>query len=436
VQSGFERLDTRDLIRLPGGVGNLFSQDMTVPLPRDGNALVLPDTDAIATLPEALRKRIEVSPEAGTVTVRGGATQGDIEKLAATFASPDAASTVRQSFVSVLARRIGPAVGDGTPAERGEEARVPQLMLRQDGFLEVFGESALLDADWEIESFDPRLTEGEFAQDPFAMRRARLSISELEKIECGVYDRLDSQLALLAVEDGWDAKELVNWLDANIRFPYADRDQKVAWIDAVVHWLLTRREPPFSIAELAYRKYRLRGAVERKLAAGLRLAKQQVFDRLLQDESRFESSVDHATVFRQGRYAYDTAYAGLVPLRRHFFPVIGNLKDRGEEFDCAEYIANQLPGIAWWIRNVERKPSSFSLQTASDRFYPDFLLGLPDGGVVAVEYKGGHLADSADSREKKRIGELWERRGTNCAFAWVERGNWESIKAAIARLST
>lgn len=436
VQSGFERLDTRDLISLSGAAGHLFSQDMTVPLPRDGDAIVLPDTGAIATLPAALRNRVEVSPEAGTVTIRGGATPGDIEKLATTFASPDAATTVRRSFDSMLATRIGPVVDGGTPAERGEEARVPQLMLRQDGLLEVFSESALLDADWEIEGFDPRLTEGEFAQDPVAMRRARLSISELETIECGVYDRLDSQLALLAVEDGWDAKELVLWLDANIRFPYADRDQKVAWINAVVDWLLTRREPPFPVAELAYRKYRLRGAVERKLAAGLRLAKQQVFDGLLQDETRFEASADQATVFRQGRYAYDTAYAGLVPLRRHFFPVIGNLKDRGEEFDCAEYIANQLPGIDWWIRNVERKPSSFSLQTASDRFYPDFLLGLPGGGVVAVEYKGSHLADSADSREKKQIGELWERRGTGCAFAWVERGNWEPIRAAIARLST
>lgn len=435
VQSGFERLDTRDLIRLPEAAGNLFSQDMTVPLPRDGNAIVLPDTGAIATLPAALRNRVEVSPEAGTVTIRGGATKGDIEKLAATFASPDAATAVRLSFDSALATRIGPVVDGGTPAERGEEARVPRLMLRQGGFLEVFSESALLDADWEIEGFDPRLTEGEFAQDPVAMRRARLSISELETIECGVYDRLDSQLALLAVEDGWDANELVLWLDANIRFPYADRDQKVAWINAVVDWLLTRREPPFPVAELAYRKYRLRGAVERKLAAGLRLAKQQVFDDLLQDESRFEASMEQATVFRQGRYAYDTAYAGLVPLRRHFFPVIGNLKDRGEEFDCAEYIANQLPGIEWWIRNVERKPSSFSLQTASDRFYPDFLLGVPGGGVVAVEYKGSHLADSADSREKKRIGELWERRGSGCAFAWVERGSWEPIRAAVARLS-
>jgi type III restriction enzyme len=240
-------------------------------------------------------------------------------------------------------------------------------------------------------------------------------------------------LALFSVEDGWSAAELVHWLDANIYFPYADRDQKVAWIDSVVTWLIERRQPQFTIAELAYRKYRLRGAVERKLAAGLRLAKQAVFNALLGDESRFETSSDQTRVFKQGRYAYDNPYTGLIPLKRHFFPVIGNLKDRGEEFECAEYIANQLPGVAWWIRNVERKPTSFSLQTASDRFYPDFLIGMEGGGIVAVEYKGGHLADGDDSREKKRIGDLWGRRSENCAFAWVERRDWGAIRDAVAR---
>ena len=138
---------------------------------------------------------------------------------------------------------------------------------------------------------------------------------------------------------------------------------------------------------------------------------------------------------KQGRYAYDTPYTGLIPLKRHFFPVIGNLKDHGEEFDCAEYIANQLPGVTWWIRNVERKPTSFSLQTASDRFYPDFLIGLDGGSTIAVEYKGKHLSDSGESRGKRRIGELWERRSRNCAFAWVEQRDWTAIKNAAARIT-
>lgn len=436
VQNGFERLDTKQLIQFPeaGHTGHVFSQDLTVPLPESGDSIVLPEPGALESLPATLKRRLEISPETGTLTIRGGANAQDIRKVAATFSQPEVVAVVKQNLDTALAGRIARPMQVATPAERGEEARIPQLALKQGSLFEVFSESALLDADWEIDDFDPELNESEFAHDLEAMRRAHLSISELEKVECGIYDRLDSQLALFGIEDGWSATELVHWLDANIYFPYSDRDRKVAWINAVVAWLTGRRHPPFTVAELAYRKYRLRGAVERKLAAGLKLAKQMEFDSLLADESRFEVSVDKALLIRQGRYAYDTPYAGLVPLKRHFFPVIGNLKDRGEEFDCAEYIANQLPGVSWWIRNVERKPTSFWLQTASDRFYPDFLVGLRGGGIIAAEYKGSHIADSAESREKRRIGELWERRGRNCAFAWVERRDWSAIKDAVARV--
>lgn len=118
--------------------------------------------------------------------------------------------------------------------------------------------------------------------------------------------------------------------------------------------------------------------------------------------------------------------------RRHFFPVIGNLKAQGEEFECAEQIANHLPGVKHWVRNVERKPGSFWLQTSSDRFYPDFLTELENGTIVAVEYKGADRAASPDSIEKKRIGELWAARSNGrCRFAWIENRNWAALRAAV-----
>jgi type III restriction enzyme len=137
-------------------------------------------------------------------------------------------------------------------------------------------------------------------------------------------------------------------------------------------------------------------------------------------------------MFRKDEYAYDSIYTGVFRLKRHFFPVIGNLKDSGEEFDCAQEIANHLPNVEWWIRNVERKPTSFWLQTASDKFYPDFIIRLYGGVTVAVEYKGGHIADTRDSREKKQIGELWARRSEGrCRFAWVENRNWNALRNAV-----
>jgi type III restriction enzyme len=434
VQSGFERIETKDLIHTQwddSAANDLFTPqaDLVIPLPEIGETLAMPDADAVMALPKSLREKVEVSPEMGTLTIKGGANATSLKQIAETFRQPEIVKTVRERLDTQMAANIAPAKREMTPAEKGESARVPLLSIHQHSFFDVFDETPLLDADWEIDEFDPKLTESEFAHDVEAMRRASLTISQLEKIECDIYEKLDSQLALFTHEEGWQTTDLVHWLDRNLFFPYAESGQKAAWLNAAVTYLIERRG--ITLDELAYRKFRLRGSLERKLASGLVLAKQRVFNGLFEDESKFDVRDEHAVVFEQGRYGYDTPYTGLMPLKRHFFPVIGNLKGSGEEFECAEFIANQLEGVDWWVRNVEKKPTSFWLQTASDKFYPDFIVKMKSGIIMAVEYKGGHIADGSDSMEKKRIGELWAKRSAGrCRFAWVETKNWQEIKVA------
>ena len=434
VQSGFERLDTRDLIRTEADdlpMADLFAQqgDLTVPLAESAETVVLPDEEAFAALPKSLRDKVEFSPENGTLTIKGGATPEQVRKVAETFKQPDVIRQVRERLDTVQAIQAAPPARQPTPAERGVRVNIPLLCFEQTGFFDVFDESPLLDADWEIDDFDPALTEGEFNKDVEAMRRARLSISQLEKIECEVYDRMDSQLALFGHEQGWTVVDLVGWLENNLTVPYADAGQKAAWLNAAVTLLLEVRR--FELDELAYRKFRLRGALERKLVAGLTLAKQRVFDGLFDEPDAFSVREEHAITFEMGRYGYDFPYTGLLPLKRHFFPVIGNLKGTGEEFNCAEYIANQLAGVDWWVRNVEKKPHSFWLQTASDKFYPDFIIKMQNGLTLVVEYKGGHITEGRDSDEKKRIGQLWAKRSNGqCRFVWVEKEKLHLIAEA------
>lgn len=439
VQSGFERLDTRGLIRTEADdqqTTDLFAQqdDLTVPLPESAETVVLPDEEAFAALPKSLRDKVEFSPENGTLTIKGGATPEQIRKVAETFKQPDIIRQVRKRLDTVQAIQAAPPARQPTPAEQGVRASIPLLCFEQTGFFDVFDESPLLDADWEIDSFDPALTEGEFNKDVEAMRRARLSISQLEKIECEVYDRMDSQLALFGHEQGWTVVDLVGWLENNLIVPYADAGQKAAWLNEAVTLLLEVRG--FELDELAYRKFRLRGALERKLVAGLTLAKQRVFDGLFDEPDAFSVREEHAITFELGRYGYDFPYTGLLPLKRHFFPVIGNLKGAGEEFNCAEYIANQLAGVDWWVRNVEKKPHSFWLQTASDKFYPDFIIKIQSGLILVVEYKGGLLTEGRDSVEKKRIGQLWAKRSNGqCRFVWVEKEKLHLIAEAATSSS-
>ena len=95
--------------------------------------------------------------------------------------------------------------------------------------------------------------------------------------------------------------------------------------------------------------------------------------------------------------------------------------DDGEEVQCAQ-VLDRLPEVAYWIRNAARHPASFWLPTATDRFYPDFIARLNDGRLLVVEYKGEHIAEGSDTREKGVIGELWQRNSDGrCLFTVVEK---------------
>ena len=100
-------------------------------------------------------------------------------------------------------------------------------------------------------------------------------------------------------------------------------------------------------------------------------------------------------------------YSGALQFKKHFFGGIGELKASGEEFECAKLL-DAAPQVKFWIRNLAQRPeTSFWLQTSTDRFYPDFVAMLQDGRILALEYKGEHLADTADTLEKTNVGALW-----------------------------
>lgn len=67
-----------------------------------------------------------------------------------------------------------------------------------------------------------------------------------------------------------------------------------------------------------------------------------------------------------------------------------------------------LSQVKYWIGNLPNRPqTSFWLPTSTDRFYPDFVAILQDGRIFVIEYKGAHLADGDDTKEKTNVGQLW-----------------------------
>ena len=133
-------------------------------------------------------------------------------------------------------------------------------------------------------------------------------------------------------------------------------------------------------------------------------------------------------------------YSGRFRFKKHYYPVIHDLREKrndgtpAEEFVCARAI-DGLSSVKHWVRNVERDDRfSFWLPTATDYFYPDFVAELNDGRVLVVEYKGAHLIDLADTREKDQIGRQWEASsGGKCLFLMaVADDNGRDVATQIA----
>lgn len=436
VHAGFERQDVKDLIHATGGDSTqedlLRRQDsVTVPLPQADERIELPDLSA---LPEATRKRfeknLEVSPETGSMTLKGEWNRNDQKALKDSFKSPQAVNIVEQALARLTAHKTHYVP---TPSERGDSFAVPLLAWKQGDLLIDAGESPALEGVWSLKDAPAELSEKEFPRDLEAMQRARLAVTTAGKVTYDSGAKLDVQMQMFVREPTSEAG-LLWWLERQLQDDGIDPDDLAAWLSGALGFLQQQRQ--FTTDDLAYRKFRLREVLAERLKKTRRQAMTQGFLALLGDEASLSVDDRLQRIFSSGRYAWDWQYNGFVTLKRHFFPQIGNLKSEGEEFDCAQFIANDLEGVESWIRNVERKPGSFSLPTSSDRFYPDFLIRLPSKRIVAAEYKGGHIADSADSREKRSLGELWERRsGGHCAFAWVEKGDFAAIEAAIRRCS-
>ena len=84
------------------------------------------------------------------------------------------------------------------------------------------------------------------------------------------------------------------------------------------------------------------------------------------------------------------------------------------------------------MRNlVRREGSSFFLQKADGRFYPDFLCQLPGidgqpGAVLIVEYKGANAWLNAE--DDRLIGGLWANLSEGrCRFVMVKDKRWDWV---------
>lgn len=234
------------------------------------------------------------------------------------------------------------------------------------------------------------------------------------------------QLSLDAVNVNITSDDLVRWLDRALQQLDSEQQRHFvqshlqAYLAAVVSYLLNDQR--VSLNTLARMRFVLARRVNAQIA-DMRVAATKIQFQQLVFEGGWKVEPDwtHPFKFVPGSYPAHAGsrYDGRWEFKKHYYPVIADLKDKGEEFDCARLI-DKHPKVKHWVRNLDQAPFGFWLPTARGRFFPDFIAELLDGRLAVIEYKGAHLRNDPYEIEKRKVGELWAASsGGKCIFKIV-----------------
>jgi len=220
------------------------------------------------------------------------------------------------------------------------------------------------------------------------------------------------------------AQDLVRWLDQSLfqKLPELTQGQRSSYFAAVINHLMHERGVP--LVTLAKARFKLAQDIEARVGdLKDKAAKAQFRQLVLEGEWTIEPDWAHPVLFEANRYPVPAGsrYTGRYQFNKHFYPVLADLKDGGEEFLCAQLLDNH-PKVKHWVRNLVTEPCGFALATSRGRFFPDFVAELNDGRIAVVEYKGAHLLNDPYEIEKRQIGELWaQKSGGKCIFGQVAK---------------
>ena len=404
-------------------------------------AITLSEKPDLKSVPKPVRDKVSWDGKLNTLTISTPLTEDEAEVLKASVTSETAAAAIVEA---AEVSRTTAIEFFQTPAELGERFRVPQLALRVQGELALFDDPEVLEYPWDLSPYDAAPT-----ADELKALGAALKVSEGDEIDIDegghVVSRflpeLQRDLALVYQPENWDEVRLATWLCRNLPEPSLTHASKRAFVAA---WLtdLLRRDG-FTLARANLQKFLIRNLLEARIRELRKQAVGRAFQQTLFGDdaaTRVAVTDQYAFEFHAQAYAPSRDYDGRFghfDFRKHFYGRMGDF-DSKEEFECACKLDMwaQQGRIQFWVRNlVRREGSSFFLQKADGRFYPDFLCQLPGsadkpGVILAVEYKGADRWNGAE--DDRLIGGLWANLSEGrCRFVMVKDKRWDWIEEKL-----
>jgi type III restriction enzyme len=446
--NGFTRAEAeRIIIPVPQGVLPLGAQPKTVQVPP---AEI--DTAVAEVQVPALAGKARIDASKGEITVIVPLDQDETDKLVSCVKSPEAKAKVAEA-VEVVRQAEKAFGGTGktrvpSPWERQLDFIVPLLCVREDGLLLEFESTFLLEHPWKLSAKDAALSDGYNPLFRPAGKAGLIDVGARGEVETSVLKdvpgadfvgTLHQQVMALGTAGDWSLETLVAWLDKQIDHQDIPLGESAEFLRKVIRGLMAKCGIA-DVSVLALDRFRLRDEIEARIQQHRDGERKTAFQAFLLPEAPLAVSEERTINFKTMSYEPSWLYEGGFQFKNHYFgPKPGELKettpggDLTEEFKCAQFLDGQ-PEVAFWLRNLARRNTSFRLQTSKDWFYPDFLCQLMDGRVMAVEYKGKHLYDAADAEEKRAVGAVWESRsGGKCLFVMPTEGDFSVIAKAMER---
>jgi type III restriction enzyme len=400
--------------------------------------VTLPEKPELKKIPKATRDKLQWDKKNNTLTINAPLSSEETAEITNAVTAEESVTAIETA-----ADESRKAVEFfQTPAEKGIPFEVPQLALRVQGELELFEDPEQLEYPWDLSVYDANLTHEELSKLDLIGRVAgggELDIDEdLGKMKVNFLPQLQRDLGLAYTPEHWDEVKLATWFCKNLHDPTLTHESKRAFVAAWMSQLLSQNS--MDLAKLNQRKFEVRNLLERRINEMRKDAARQAYQESLFDGDASEHiSVNDEYVFTFNPYAYapsrdyDGEY-GPYDFRHHYYSRIGDF-DSKEEFACAVWLDQQaeLGKIEFWVRNlVRREGSSFSLQKADGKFYPDFICRLPDGRTLIVEYKGSDKWETPKVKMDRMVGNLWaEMSGGRCLFVMVKDKDWSSIDSIL-----
>ena len=423
--AGFERLEADHIVAPQQDMG--FAEAAAEAL-HESEALddeaIAPEilTAAIEKLPPVVRDRVSYDLAERKLAYRGPMTRESRNILHLGLAAiPTAYRIIDRLYSKSNGFQTSAADEDGKPP-----FIVPLLGYRKQGELQLFSEEHFLDLPWRLDECDPAGIAERFRVVDTS-QIGNIDVSQKGEVEIAFVRNVQSQLSGVIKEPSWTLERLANWIDRGIVHRDITKPSAIVFIIRAIEALMNAGH---SLDVLARNKYDLRKGL-RELINELRSEREDgLYSALFAENAEnFAISADLSIIFDEQTYAPNQPYSGTTRFNKHYTRIVGDLKSTGEEFDCAVHL-DRHNKVRYWIRNIDRKKSSFWLQLPHGKFYPDFVAMLTDGRTLVVEYKG---ADRYEAEEVKRyIGNIWaDASGGQCLFCMPTNRDFALIDRTI-----